>query len=48
MWSALSWSQVASSGSVRGRARIVGTNDGKTYKIEEGDIIVTIMAQPQQ
>ena len=39
---------VASAGEVTGRARIVGTNDGRKYIIEEGDIIVTIMAQPQQ
>jgi phosphohistidine swiveling domain-containing protein len=39
---------VASAGLVTGRARIIGTNDGKTYTIEPGDIIVTIMAQPQQ
>ena len=40
--------RVACSGEVTGRARIVGTNDGKEYDIEAGDIIVTIMAQPSQ
>eukprot|EP00548_Thalassiothrix_antarctica_P008720 CAMPEP_0194153660 /NCGR_PEP_ID=MMETSP0152-20130528/57252_1 /TAXON_ID=1049557 /ORGANISM="Thalassiothrix antarctica, Strain L6-D1" /LENGTH=764 /DNA_ID=CAMNT_0038859097 /DNA_START=29 /DNA_END=2319 /DNA_ORIENTATION=+ len=40
---------VASPGTVTGRARIIGTNDGNKYKIDESqDILVCYMAQPQQ